>query len=87
MFIEYLVFSGVTWSADHSWNIFFLPWLLQIYRKAAFKMVSEGLDSLTVNKENLQDYVGRPLFSHDRMYDKTPAGVIAGLAWTSMGQL
>ena len=68
-------------------TFFSLPWLLQIYRKAAFKMVSEGLDSLTVNKENLQDYVGRPLFSHDRMYDKTPAGVIAGLAWTSMGQL
>ena len=64
-----------------------LIWLLQIYRKAAFKMVSQGLDQLTVDEENLHDFVGRPIFSHDRLYADTPAGVIAGLAWTSMGQL
>ena len=50
-------------------------------------MVSEGLETLTVDKANLNDFVGRPIFSHDRLYEQTPAGVIAGLAWTSMGQL
>ncbi|XP_076465316.1 lon protease homolog, mitochondrial-like [Babylonia areolata] len=57
----------------------------KIYRKAAYKLVSEGLKEIKVDKGNLVDFVGRPVFSHDRMYDKTPVGVIAGLAWTSMG--
>lgn len=57
----------------------------KIYRKAAYKLVSESLDRITVDKKNLQDFLGRPIFTHDRMYENTPVGVIAGLAWTSMG--
>lgn len=36
--------------------------------------------------DNLQDYVGKPLFTVDRMYDVTPPGVVMGLAWTAMGE-
>lgn len=35
--------------------------------------------------DNLQEYVGKPIFTSDRMYDVTPPGVVMGLAWTSMG--
>ena len=35
--------------------------------------------------ENLPDFVGKPVFTTDRMYETTPPGVIMGLAWTSMG--
>ena len=44
-------------------------------------------DSVHVNigKDNLKDYVGPPVFTSDRLYDKTPPGVAMGLAWTSMG--
>ena len=44
-------------------------------------------DSVHVNigKENLKDYVGPPVFTSDRLYEKTPPGVAMGLAWTSMG--
>ena len=38
-----------------------------------------------ISKENLKDYVGPPIFTADRLYEKTPAGVAMGLAWTSMG--
>ena len=38
-----------------------------------------------IAKENLKDYVGPPIFTADRLYDKTPPGVAMGLAWTSMG--
>ena len=38
-----------------------------------------------VNKDNLKDYVGPPIFTADRLYDTTPPGVCMGLAWTSMG--
>lgn len=60
--------------------------VLQIYRKAALKIVSESITDIKVDTLNLQEFVGKPLFSHDRMYDFTPPGVIAGLAWTSMGK-
>lgn len=57
----------------------------KIYRKAAYKLVSEKMTQLTVDKSCLTDYVGRPVYTHDRLYDETPAGVVAGLAWTSLG--
>eukprot|EP01051_Picozoa_sp_SAG22_P005764 SAG22_NODE_354_length_11811_cov_8.612620_5_plen_254_part_00 len=38
-----------------------------------------------VTPDNLADYVGKPVFNTTRMYETTPAGVVMGLAWTSMG--
>ena len=49
-------------------------------------MVTEKKDSIIVSLENLQDYVGKPLFTKERMYDITPPGVVTGLAWTAMGR-
>ena len=40
---------------------------------------------MEVTPENLHEYVGKPLFNSDRIYDQTPAGVVMGLAWTSLG--
>ncbi|KAK5467138.1 ATP-dependent Lon protease pim1 [Exophiala xenobiotica] len=40
---------------------------------------------VTISKDNLKDYVGPPVFTADRLYEKTPPGVAMGLAWTSMG--
>lgn len=38
-----------------------------------------------IDKDNLKDYVGPPVFTSDRLYDVTPPGVAMGLAWTQMG--
>ncbi|KAL5005304.1 hypothetical protein ScPMuIL_018760 [Solemya velum] len=57
----------------------------KIYRKAALKVVSEKTDSIEVSDENLVDFVGKPVFTSERMYDETPPGVVTGLAWTAMG--
>lgn len=38
-----------------------------------------------ITPASLQQYVGKPLFHTDRFYERTPVGVCAGLAWTSMG--
>ncbi|XP_023730294.2 lon protease homolog 1, mitochondrial [Lactuca sativa] len=43
------------------------------------------IDKVWVNEENLADYVGKPVFHAERMYDQTPLGVVMGLAWTAMG--
>ena len=46
--------------------------------------VPEGV-RVDINRSNLKDYVGPPVFTSDRLYETTPAGVAMGLAWTSMG--
>lgn len=38
-----------------------------------------------IDRDNLKDYVGPPVFTSDRLYDITPPGVAMGLAWTQMG--
>ncbi|KAI1377576.1 ATP-dependent protease La [Hypoxylon crocopeplum] len=40
---------------------------------------------VVINKDNLKDYVGPPIFTSDRLYDVTPPGVAMGLAWTQLG--
>ncbi len=57
----------------------------KIFRKVAFKLVNDKLESVHVNADNLEELVGKPIFSSDRMYLETPPGVVTGLAWTSMG--
>jgi len=42
-------------------------------------------ERIVVTESNLDDFVGKPVFSSDRHYDRTPPGVVVGLAWTSMG--
>lgn len=41
--------------------------------------------SVRIDRENLKDFVGPPVFRSDRLYETTPPGVAMGLAWTSMG--
>lgn len=57
----------------------------KVLRKSAYKIVSGEADFVEVTPENLQDFVGKPVFTVDRMYDVTPPGVVMGLAWTAMG--
>ncbi|CAH8353309.1 unnamed protein product [Eruca vesicaria subsp. sativa] len=38
-----------------------------------------------IEESNLADYVGKPVFHGDKIYEQTPVGVVMGLAWTSMG--
>lgn len=40
---------------------------------------------VTIDRDNLKDYVGPPVFTSDRLYETTPPGVAMGLAWTQMG--
>lgn len=39
----------------------------------------------SIGKDSLNDYVGPPIFTSDRLFDTFPPGVTMGLAWTSMG--
>uniref|UniRef100_A0A182PSC1 Lon protease homolog, mitochondrial n=1 Tax=Anopheles epiroticus TaxID=199890 RepID=A0A182PSC1_9DIPT len=57
----------------------------KIVRKVAFKVVRKEADFTEVSGANLSDLLGKPIFTHDRMYESTPPGVVMGLAWTAMG--
>ncbi|XP_037039119.1 lon protease homolog, mitochondrial [Bradysia coprophila] len=57
----------------------------KVVRKVAYKIVKKEAEQMTVSDDNIETYVGKPIFTHDRMYDKTPPGVVMGLAWTAMG--
>jgi Lon-like ATP-dependent protease len=48
---------------------------------------SRQSDTWQVSSENLHEYVGKPIFTSDRLYEKDPLphGIVMGLAWTSMG--
>lgn len=54
-------------------------------RKGAYKIVNKESETVEVTRDNLQDFIGKPLFTKDRMYDRTPSGVVMGLAWTAYG--
>ncbi len=69
---------------------------LQIVRDDAKKVENKKKDSKSkkvktqelhsrVNPTSLQEYLGKPIFTSDRFYARTPTGVCTGLAWTSMG--
>ncbi|XP_065189298.1 lon protease homolog, mitochondrial-like [Sycon ciliatum] len=60
----------------------------KIYRKAAYKIVEklpETSEVVSVSDKNLSDFVGKPIYTSDRLYDTTPPGVVMGLSWTSTG--
>ncbi|CAN1219533.1 Lon protease homolog 1, mitochondrial [Linum perenne] len=61
----------------------------KIYRKETEKLEeSEStatVEKILVDKPNLTDFVGKPVFHAERIYAQTPAGVVMGLAWTAMG--
>ncbi|KAK7278011.1 hypothetical protein RJT34_23032 [Clitoria ternatea] len=49
------------------------------------KIETKTVEKVLVDETNLADFVGKPVFHADRIYDQTPVGVVMGLAWTAMG--
>jgi ATP-dependent Lon protease len=39
----------------------------------------------SITTKNLKEYLGKPVFTSDRFYERTPVGVCMGLAWTALG--
>lgn len=54
-------------------------------KKKKGKEAGSSPNKYQITPQNLKDYLGKPVFTSDRFYDKTPIGVCMGLAWTTMG--
>lgn len=57
--------------------------LARIVRKAAVKLLADDDLKLTVSKNNVEDFLGKAMFSKD--VPERGVGVVTGLAWTSLG--
>lgn len=38
-----------------------------------------------IDSDSLSQYLGKPVYTSDRFYERTPVGVCMGLAWTALG--
>ncbi|MBZ9567851.1 endopeptidase La [Modicisalibacter tunisiensis] len=57
--------------------------LHRIVRKAAVKLLENDQQTVKVSVNNLEDYLGAPLFRKEQVLKGV--GVVTGLAWTAMG--
>lgn len=55
----------------------------KIVRKSVVKILDGEATPITVDQDNLKDYLGSPIFRDER--NLSGPGVVTGLAWTSMG--
>ena len=54
-------------------------------RKAAMRVVSDGVKSVSITDKNLETYLGIPRYHPDHLPQSEQVGVVNGLAWTSVG--
>ncbi len=57
----------------------------KIMRKATRHYAEGKTDTVEITVDNVEEYLGKPRFLDDSLYDKSIPGVVLGLAWTSMG--
>ncbi len=56
----------------------------KIIRKAVMEIVRGSAKRVVVRRQEVGSYLGKPLFAADEVFENK-AGVVTGLAWTSMG--
>lgn len=59
--------------------------IANVVRKAAKRIVEEEKDTIRINKNNLENYLGAPRFRYDLVEKEDQIGVATGLAWTQVG--
>lgn len=57
----------------------------KIMRKATLEIVEKKNNKVSVSTKNLEKYLGKPVFTTEKLYKKQIPGVTLGLAWTTLG--
>lgn len=57
----------------------------QVCRKAAREIIKDKSAVMKVTPDNLEEYLGKPKYTKDRINQKDQVGIVRGLAWTSVG--
>jgi len=56
----------------------------KIMRRSAMEFAEDRTEPIVVGEREITEYLGNPLFNPDEVFEDV-AGVVTGLAWTSMG--
>ncbi|MFP4619785.1 MAG: endopeptidase La [Bacteroidales bacterium] len=59
--------------------------IAKIMRQVTLRQSETGQKRFSVTKNNLEKFLGNPVFTTEKLYSKKMPGVSLGLAWTSMG--
>src|SRR6056297_1134062 len=59
--------------------------IAKVMRQVTLRQSESGQKTFSVTKNNLEKYLGKPVFTTEQLYSKDMPGVSLGLAWTSMG--
>ena len=57
----------------------------KLMRKTTLKIAEGEDEKVSISRKNLEEYLGKPIFVTEELYEKSRPGVTLGLAWTSMG--
>ncbi len=57
----------------------------KIIRKLAMKSAETGQKTFTIQPRSIEKYLGKPVFSTEKLYDHPIPGVVLGLAYTAFG--
>lgn len=57
----------------------------ELCRKAARKIYENEVTCLTVDEDNLEEYLGKEKYTRDKIGKKDQIGIVRGLAWTAVG--
>lgn len=57
----------------------------EVCRKAAREILEKGKKSVRLTENNLEKYLGKPRYIYDMANEADEAGIVRGLAWTSVG--
>ncbi|XLD84232.1 endopeptidase La [Cetobacterium somerae] len=57
----------------------------KIMRKVNLKIAEGNKEKVRINENNVESYLGVPIFTTEELYQNEIPGVTLGLAWTSMG--
>ncbi len=57
----------------------------KIVRKVTMKSAENGQKTFTINAKDIESYLGKPIFTTEKLYPKPIPGVVLGLAYTAYG--
>lgn len=57
----------------------------ELLRKAAKYLLENDVDTLSITKKNIKEFLGNPRYTIDEANKKDSVGIVNGLAWTSVG--
>lgn len=59
--------------------------LAALARKSVKEILTKDLEAVSVNDENIEDFLGVPKYRYGEAEEKDQVGVVTGLAWTEIG--